>query len=318
MNDSFACHKSWDEVINMTKKTVLGMPGNIFYIICSVLAIGIIIGSFYDYRISVALSNKTSIGDFHQHYGNIISHLLYPVACMCLFKGLRKKGSKFNILSWGVLGFSLFWTFYSFLDTSGKHLRALYGYAPGQPGSLLPLALSCMTWIALACLTAYLAYLIIDDENADMLLAVGSVILLSGIFSEFINSWLKIVGCRPRYKYLLTLGDPASEFRNWWEMIPYLKDESSFRSWPSGHMTKATIMLALPMLADVVNCKKAYLRNLLFAFAVFWVAVMGYNRIHMNAHFLTDVCWGVLITYCLYALTYTLVFSIFEKDRKEL
>ena len=83
-------------------------------------------------------------------------------------------------------------------------------------------------------------------------------------------------------------------------------------------MTKATIMLALPMLADVVNCKKAYLRNLLFAFAVFWVAVMGYNRIHMNAHFLTDVCWGVLITYCLYALTYTLVFSIFEKDRQGL
>ena len=70
------------------------MPGKIFYIICSVLAIGIIIGSFYDYRISVALSNKTSIGDFHQHYGNIISHLLYPVAGMCLFKGLRKKGKQ--------------------------------------------------------------------------------------------------------------------------------------------------------------------------------------------------------------------------------
>ena len=60
----------------MTKKTVLGMPVYVFYMVCSVLAIGIIIGSFYDYRISVALSNKTSIGDFHQHYGNIISHLL--------------------------------------------------------------------------------------------------------------------------------------------------------------------------------------------------------------------------------------------------
>ena len=108
-----------------------------------------------------------------------------------------------------------------------------------SPVPFFPLALSCLTWIALACLTAYLAYLIIDDENADML-------------------------------------------------------------------------------ADVVKCKKAYLRNLLFAFAVFWIVVMGYNRIHMNAHFLTDVCWGILITYCLYALTYTLVFSIFEKDRKEL
>ena len=244
----------------MTKKCVLGMPGNMFYMICSILSIGIIIGSIFDYQISVALSNTTAIGDFHQHYGNIISHLLYPVAGMCLFKGLRKKGSIFNTLAWGVLGFSLFWTFYSFLDTSGKYLRAAYGYVPGQPGSLLPLALSYMTWMALACLTAYLAYLILDDENADMLLAVGSVILLAGIFSELINTGLKIVGCRPRYKYLLTLDDPASEYRNWW--------------------------------------------------------VLGYNRIHMNAHFLTDVCFGVLITYCLYALTYKLVFSIFEKGRQ--
>ena len=149
-----------------------------------------------------------------------------------------------------------------------------------------------------------------------MLVAVGSVILLAGVFSEFINAWLKIVGCRPRYKYLITLEDPASEYRNWWQMIPYLKDESNFRSWPSGHMTKATIMLALPMLANVVKGKKAYLKNLFFAFAIVWIVVLGYNRIHMNAHFLTDVCFGVLITYCLYALAYKLVFSIFEKGRQ--
>ena len=297
----------------MTKKTVLGMPDYVFYLICSVSVIGIIIGSFYDYQISAALSNTTVIGDYFQSYGNIISHLLYPVAGICLFKGLRKKGSKFNTLAWGALGISLFWTFYCFLDTSGYYLRKAYGYVPGQAGSLLPLALSYMTWIALACLTACLAYLIIDDENADMLLAIGSVILLAGIFSGFVNYGLKLIGCRPRYRYLLTLDDPASEYRNWWQMIPYLKDESSFRSWPSGHMTEATVMLTLPMLAGAVKCKKAYLKNLFFAFAIIWLVVFGYNRIHMNAHFLTDVCFGVLITYCLYAITCKLVFSIFEK-----
>ena len=160
------------------------MPGYVFYVICSVLALGIIIGSFFDYRISVALSNKNAIGTFHQDYGNILSLLLYPIAGMCLFKGLRKKGSKFDTLAWGVLGFSLFWAFYDLLDTSGWYLREAFGYVPGQPGSLLPLALSCMIWIALVCLTARLAYLILDDENAELLLAIGSVILLAGIFSE--------------------------------------------------------------------------------------------------------------------------------------
>lgn len=82
-----------------------------------------------------------------------------------------------------MLGFSLFWTFYSFLDTSGKYLREVYGYDPGQAGSFLPLTLSMLTWIALACLTAWLANLILDDEKADLLLAIGSVILIGGIFS---------------------------------------------------------------------------------------------------------------------------------------
>jgi len=298
----------------MEKKTLLGMPVYVFYVICAVLLVGIIIGSFYDYQISVALSNTTTIGDYYQHYGNILSHMLYPVAGMCLFKGLRKKGDKYNTLAWGLLCYSLFWTFYSFLDTSGKYLREVYGYEPGEPGSFLPVMLSYLTWVALACLTAWLASRILDDENAELLLAVGGVILLAGIFSEYINTGLKIVGCRPRYKYLITLDDPRSEFRNWWEMIPYLKDESSFRSWPSGHMTKATIALTLPMLADVLKCKKAWLKKLLFAFAIVWIVVLGYNRIHMNAHFLTDVCFGVLITYCLYAVTYRFVFSVFEKD----
>lgn len=296
----------------MEKKTILGMPSYYFYITCAVLVVGIIIGSFCDFNISMALSKHTAVGDFHQHYGNIISHLMYPIAGMCIFMGLRKKGSRFNTLAWGILCFSLFWTFYSFLDTSGKYLRAAFGHNPGNGTSIFPLALCFLTWAAIECLTAYVAYLIIDDEKAELLIAIGSVILIAGIFSEYLNSWLKIIGCRPRFKYLITLDEPISAFRNWWEMIPYLKDESLFRSWPSSHMTKATIMLTLPMLAGVLKCKKSFLRYLMFAFAIIWIVVFGYNRIHMNAHFLTDVCFGVLITYCLYAITYKLVFSVFK------
>lgn len=290
------------------------MPVCVFYAVCFVLAAGILIGSFCDYRISEVLSRKTGLGRFHESYSNILSHLMYPVAGMCLFKGLRKKGKRFHTLAWGVLGFSLFWTFYSFLDTSGKHLRAALGYVPGQPGSLPILALCFLIWAAVAGLTAFLAYLIIDDEKADMLIAIGSVILTAGIFSKLLVTWLKIIGCRPRFRYLITLDDPAGRYRNWWQMIPYLKDESSYRSWPSGHMTKATIMLTLPMLADVLKCRKGGLRYLLFAFAVLWIAGMGYNRIHMNAHFLADVCFGVLIAYCLYALVFKLVFSVFQNE----
>ena len=38
-----------------------------------------------------------------------------------------------------------------------------------------------------------------------------------------------------------------------------------------------------------------------FVIACVFVLLYGYNRIHMTNHFLTDVCFGTLITYLLYA-----------------
>ena len=299
----------------MLKKTILGMPLKCFYTVCVLLIIGIAIGSFCDFSISQTLSNQTSIGDFFQHYGNIVSHLLYPVAGMCIFKGLRKKGKPFHILARGILGFSLFWTFYSCLDTGGKYLRKDYGYVAGESGAF-PLVLAALTWIVLIAAVTFLAYQIIDDQQAEQLIAIGSVILIAGMFSEYINTWLKVVGCRPRYRYLITLENPISEYKNWWEMMPYIKDESSFRSWPSGHMTKATIMFTLPMLTTVMKNKRESWKTFGFAFAIVWILLLGYNRIHMNAHFLTDVCFGVLITYSIYALTYSLIFSALSNNER--
>jgi hypothetical protein len=36
-----------------------------------------------------------------------------------------------------------------------------------------------------------------------------------------------------------------------------------------------------------------------------FVLLYGYNRIHMTNHFLTDVCFGTLITYLIYAVVST-------------
>ena len=48
--------------------------------------------------------------------------------------------------------------------------------------------------------------------------------------------------------------DPMSEFRNWWQMIPNLAGSNdSYKSWPSGNMTIASMMFSLPMLSDVLK-----------------------------------------------------------------
>ena len=145
-----------------------------------------------------------------------------------------------------------------------------------------------------------------DGSNPDKLIAVGAAILIAGIAADNVNLWLKQVASRPRYKYLITLEDPESEFRNWWQMIPNLAGSNdNFKSWPSGNMTIASMMFSLPLLTDVMK-KHSGRKNLTaFALACVFVLIYGYNRIHMTNHFLSDVCFGTLITYLIYSLTST-------------
>ena len=42
-----------------------------------------------------------------------------------------------------------------------------------------------------------------------------------------------------------------------------------------------------------------------FGIACVFVAVYGYNRIHMTNHFLSDVCFGTLISYIIFAVIST-------------
>ena len=57
-----------------------------------------------------------------------------------------------------------------------------------------------------------------------------AVILIAGIAADNVNLWLKQAASRPRYKYLITLEDPASEYRNWWQMTAVLASGSPVRS----------------------------------------------------------------------------------------
>ena len=154
----------------------------------------------------------------------------------------------------------------------------------------------------------------LDHANPDTLSAVGAVILIAGIAADNVNLWLKQAASRPRYKYLITLEDPASEYRNWWQMIPNLAGSNdNFKSWPSGNMTIASMMFSLPMLTDAMKNRSAKKNTIAFVIACLFVAVYGYNRIHMTNHFLSDVCFGTLITCIIYAVISTAFLKAVKK-----
>ncbi len=89
-------------------------------------------------------------------------------------------------------------------------------------------------------------------------------------------------------------------------MIPNLAGSNdNFKSWPSGNMTIASMMFSVPMLTDVMKKHSGRKHLTAFALACMFVLIYGYNRIHMTNHFMSDVCFGTLITYLIYSLIST-------------
>ncbi len=297
----------------MKRKTILAAPAAGFWAVVAVCLIGIGVGSVYDFGISEALADKTELGAFFATYGSYFSYCLYPAAGACLFVGLREKGEQYRMLARTLLVLGFFMAVYYSNSYNGKAVRALFGYRAGES----PAMLSVLCWLFWAALYAWVPFATVrlaDGRNPDRLIAVGAAILVAGIAADNVNLWLKQVASRPRYKYLITLEHPLSEYRSWWQMVPNLAgSDDNFKSWPSGNMTIASMMFSLPMLADVTK-RRSEAKNLCcFLIACAFVLLYGYNRIHMTNHFLTDVCFGTLITYLLYAAVSTAFLRAAEK-----
>ncbi|MBR5337281.1 MAG: phosphatase PAP2 family protein [Lachnospiraceae bacterium] len=296
----------------MKNKTIMAVPISGFFAVIAVCFIGIIIGSFCDFNINISLANKTDIGSFFATYGSYFSYALYPAAGACLYVGFKKKGQKYSMIAWILLILGCFMAVYYSNSYNGKAVRALLGYNAGESPQFLSV-LAWLFWVVLYCWIPFVMIRVLDDANPEKLIAVGAAILVAGIVADNVNLWLKQVASRPRYKYLITLDNPVSEFRNWWEMIPNLAGSNdNFKSWPSGNMTIASMMFALPLLADLTK-KRSESRNIrCFIVACIFVIIYGYNRIHMTNHFLSDVCFGTLITYLIYAVVSTAFIKIAE------
>lgn len=284
------------------EKTVMGVPFACFLTVLLICLTGIVIGSVYDYQISEALANKTDIGKSYATWCQIVPYFFYAAAGACLFAGLRNDK---KALAWMILIIILLYAVNKSESSYGSYIRGLFGYRPGESSVFLYM-LSWLFWVAVYAFVAMIMAFLLDDSYPHKLIAVGLTILVAGIITGSVNSWLKSFAARPRYKYLLKLDDPLSEYRQWWQFVPHLSSSDNFKSWPSGHMTTIGILFSLPMLTDCM--KRRTIRKNLGAFLIAFILTLitAYNRIHMTNHFLSDVCSGCLITYLIYCGVSTL------------
>ena len=201
----------------MIKKTIMAVPAACFFCVVAVCVLGILLGSFFDFQINEGLANVTKIGSYFAAFGCYFSYCLYPAAGMCLYKGLKKKGLPMAGTLLLIAGWFL--AVYYTNSYSGAKVRALLHYTAGESSPWL----SVLSWLIIALLYVWpmlVCSKALDEKDADKLIAVGAAILVAGVLADNVNLWLKQVASRPRYKYLITLDDPVSEYRSWSRISP--------------------------------------------------------------------------------------------------
>ena len=289
----------------MSKRKIMGIPAACFLAVIEICVLGICIGSFLDFDIGMAVAGKTELGMYFATFSPFAAYALLPAGGACLYLGLKKKRESFKVPARAMLGFGWFMAIYYSNEYFGKNVRPLFGYT--AENALLPSLAGWMFWAVLYAGVAFLMIRLLDDSDPDKLIAVGATLLVASVAADAVMQWLKQVGSRPRPKYLLTMNEPASGFRSWWEIVPNLAGTNdNYQSWPSGHMSIVSVLFAMPLLTDCMK-KASSRKNMIVFFCVCaFVLLCGYNRMHMTNHFLSDVCFGTLNTILLTAGIWTM------------
>ncbi len=299
----------------MRKKTILAVPDVCFWSVIGVCLAGIIMGSFFDLDVSRALANKTDLGTWFATFSPFFAYCLLPAGGACLYTGLKKKGDAWRKAGLLLAVFAWFMAVYFSNSYFSKNVRPMFGYNIEEGTAFLASAGSWLLWAVLYAWVPFAVARFLDDSDPVKLIVTGAALIVVCFTADVAMQWLKQVASRPRYKYLLTLADPASEFRNWYQMIPNLAgSDDNYMSWPSGHMSIVSTLFALPVLTDCMKNRSELKNRIAFALVCVFVLLCGYNRIHMTNHFLSDVCSGVLIVSLLTAGICSVFLKAAEKN----
>lgn len=298
-----------------------------FISLAGVLLIGFLLGSFFDLQINQALySRNNGFGLTLAAFGEAPSFMALVVmgtGFLLLGKSYRKTYQRVIFIVLFILTFAISTYFI------GSHIFNTNGYNNSKlnfAGYLIGFALSL--------LAAVLGYLLLNKTSLSPRRLLYVLILLSFIYgvSIGINQLAKMIMSRPRFRFLKEMDVIQEYYRNWWQNGKdvrnlYLKEtilfpngnpitKEEFKSFPSGHVNNAMFMPlflgALPLFNNKIKVKSSLLTGIGLAY----VALMMYSRMLVGAHFLSDVCFGGLITVVV-AYLLSLIFNHFYNQIEE-
>ena len=287
----------------------------------SILILLIVLGSFYDYQIA----NKVYLGQnaSNNFYGILFSYIgILPAFGGWSFLGasilpLRKKYNK-KASGW-LLALSILLFVLSYLHIANTIMMVNEKAFEVH----WTIAYSIGMIVTLGC--AYLGYILAEKSKNENLLNMILFVILISFITFIITMSVKGIMGRPRFRFILEMDvDPTQLFKNWWEMghelkacIPSNLIGDEFSSFPSGHSSYSMFAIFIfPLLAEYNENLKKY-KNTLFILGVVWWVLTAFSRLTVGAHYLTDVCFGGLVTILAYLISLGVKWIIIKSKIKK-
>ncbi|MCI5745658.1 MAG: phosphatase PAP2 family protein [Erysipelotrichaceae bacterium] len=284
----------------------------------------LIIGTFYDYQISELLASSFLI-DGNYYSTNIFARFFKVIGETPLFFFLNiaftiilvifyeKRSSKLMIFL--AMLFFIFGCISAFVCYQ-RMIKYLYYLHPSTFSYLYHSFIGKFLLLILALLTQLLFTVIAlkkCKKTCLKLLPFALLIIFTALFSQSIVQSIKPLFARERFRaiYYLNYHNVESQgFSKWYVMHFNAKEivasfpeylnvtTSFFSSFPSGHTCSAGTAYAviiLPYCLPFKSAKKA--KIILLTFAIALTGIIGFSRIVMGAHYLTDVLFGGTIPF---------------------
>lgn len=271
-----------------------------FIIVFAVALVGIVVGSFLDLQISQNLyfpSNTFGIvlAALGEAPGYAAFSFCSIIALLLGIKNYHRWYQKAILILFGVAGIALSIYFLSdhIVCKDGFNIPSLW-----------------FIGVLIAILTNGVGVLfgIYIYKNSDpnyilrYLLTLAIIIVVGIVMVQVVKSIMQ----RPRYRFLISEEGSLEYFKNWWQRGNDIKGafttigSDEFKSFPSGHTNVGALLI--PVLAYLPTmCSKIKINaRILFYGAFAYTIILAFSRITVAAHFLSDVCFGLLITMLVY------------------
>ena len=251
--------------------------------------------TFTDLQISLAIATKPFYARILEVVGEIPFTVLTLSGCAMIvrFRSRESMIKKWAALLGGGVLFLLFSAMGGFM--TWNYLSDNLG---NVPQILIPvigiLMAGAAVWITLK----------VPEENRRKALRYAAAALIYFLLVILVMNSLKTVWGRMRFREMT---DPVNEFTRWYQICGRGGFDNAYASFPSGHsMNSAGVILTL-LLPDLIPAwkdKQKPLRICTYA----WCIIVGASRVLMGAHFASDVTVGILLSFLLFELTYTLIY----------